>query len=834
MWARLADSTLLLCLVFGVLASGAWRLDFLPVLSLAVAMAYLFAMLAIRAEGRPVRVPALVVGLLLLASLTALQALPVDLSVLSVLSPEAYDLRKFSAPQLARGFVSYETGSTLQEVAKLLTYALMAQTAYERVRSRGRFDQIAGAVAVVAVLSLCVGVLHRLLGLDRLYGFVELRVPASSLLTTMVNPNHAAGVMVLGTLCAAGLAVEVGASRARFWWFSIAALCGVVSMLSYSRGGLVALLLGLGLFGVLMLWRRRGRRRVRGLSASGGLLAAGLAPIFLGFTLPGEELLKDLSSGARVAGLSEKLAAVQDTIPLLQDHPWLGIGRGAFGSVYPRYRTSSLQVIFVYPENLVAQYLAEWGVLLGSVALLALTFVLAVRLLRGRAPSVIGAVSGATALVVQNLVDFSLEMPGVALLLAAVLGGAGFEFARSRKLKVDRPFGFVALTAAPMVALSGVLLLAWNAGDPFFDQKRLERLAMEASSAPGVSHLQEAKQIAGMHPANGYMASLVSRVAELEVPQDLGDALSWANRALYLSPRYADAHSLTGRLLIKLGYRDQGFSEFRRAWALAAGGVDRVIREVVYLARSEAELHVSVPRRDLAFGVPDEVQLSRMIRMLPGLGKAEWAIKLLPELGSLSSATSEGASAIAHSAASLGQFEYAMAAAQLVPENSAQGPQARLLRAELLFQQGSIEEARKALDALINNLPKDMHLVPHLKARLKVALGTQELALARELVHEIGRLVPPTRRNQAELLKLEADVEHQAGNLVLAGGFLDRAVRLEPGNLGLRLQRAEVLRSIGRSSEAQSDLEFVLRRRPEDVAVKKMLGRIRASASPSP
>src|SRR6202000_1885707 len=64
-----------------------------------------------------------------------------------------------------------------------------------------------------------------------------------------------------------------------------------------------------------------------------------------------------------------KLDMVLWAKPLVRDHALFGVGRGAFESVFPVYRTTPGNFVFTYAENFVVQWIAEWGIPVGLFAL---------------------------------------------------------------------------------------------------------------------------------------------------------------------------------------------------------------------------------------------------------------------------------------------------------------------------------------------------------------------------------------------------------------------------------------------------------------------------------
>src|SRR5262249_42314295 len=104
-----------------------------------------------------------------------------------------------------------------------------------------------------------------------------------------------------------------------------------------------------------------------------------------------------------------KLEMVSWARPLLRDHPWFGVGRGAFESVFPVYRLSPGNLVYTHAENFPVQWAAEWGIPVALAALVALGWAFApARLGVTRSAASAGGWVGVLILLLQNMVDLAL------------------------------------------------------------------------------------------------------------------------------------------------------------------------------------------------------------------------------------------------------------------------------------------------------------------------------------------------------------------------------------------------------------------------------------------
>jgi len=134
--------------------------------------------------------------------------------------------------------------------------------------------------------------------------------------------------------------------------------------------------------------------------------------------------------GGNDQGWNNRLALYKLTITAIEDSPILGMGFGTFSQVFQLYRTDIPQfnTLFVKAHNTYLENALELGIpaasaLTLSVALLAIVCFLGVR--RRRRSDVVfpAAALGASILVgLHSLIDFSLQIPGVAVTYFFILG----------------------------------------------------------------------------------------------------------------------------------------------------------------------------------------------------------------------------------------------------------------------------------------------------------------------------------------------------------------------------------------------------------------------------
>lgn len=832
-------AALALVIVAAPLISGGWPLAALPLHLGLAALAWTLVVLRRWRADRSVSIPLLSLCLGALAAFTALQALPAASALTPWLSPAAAEVQAFvGADRLGLG---YEPGAAWREAAKLVVYALVAASAHMVARRRGTRPVLA-AVCVTGAASVLAALAHRLLVLDAQWGVLEGARAARTLGTTFPNPNHASAFLGLTAMVAVGLGVDAERRGARWGFLALAAGLAAASVVEPSKGGILSLGVGLLAFGGL--WWYRSRRD--GQVSLPLVLGALLLPL-VGVIWRLDAVVREFGVGERAAalGLVEKMAAVQNAWPIVMEHPWVGIGRGAYISVYPRYQSSELQLTFAFPENIAAQLLSEWGVLVGGAALLGLLLAVALRLARIRRPHEIAAVAGVAATIVHDFVDFSLEIPGVAIPAVAILGAITpgrrsrtsadgsasirLRFGSGRRwepIRVDlsRGAGAAALAALPVMAGVVFTIQALRGGDIRADVAWVRAHAERVAGGAPVDEAQ-LRLRTERHPTNALLAAQLAYLREVQDPPDLRGALAAVNRALFLAPNYADAHLLAGRLLMRAGHRRQALEELRRAWTLSRTRAD-VLATAVRWGRTPDELEHAVPRVDPALDRLDGVEAARLAFALVSAGRVDAARALLGRLPPVEALDQAELSSVSRVALSAGLPDLALAAArrgaQLRPGDGA----VQLTFARLAHRAGRVDEARRIAAAVD---PETVDPVELLELRFRLALEAEDRAAASARLEDLRRALPLTRESQTQLALREARLHLADGRPDRAVPVLARAIDWSPSDPTVRMTRAQVFERLGRLGEARVDAEAVLRRDPGHAGAKKLLRRLDVS-----
>lgn len=436
-------TAIVLLVAWGVGAFGAvYPWAYAPLLAGAAAVG-LWGLLTTPRDATTSR--ALGTALLAVGVAVVLQVLPLPRSVLQSVSPEAVRLlRQYSLQYAAYpGWhsLSINPRRTLLGLGFFVCFSLCL-AGVSRHLSREGTDKLATALVVIGLAVALVGIVQRASHINgRVYGFWTPRF-RGDIFGPFVNKNHFAGWMLmalpvtlgdLGGRLATGMRNVGPGWRRRIAWggsseasaLLLVAAAATIMMLSllltHSRSAMGALTatLFLSLWLALSKQAHAGRRIVAGVTL---LLIAWLAISAADFSS-----LADQFSGARNSS-PIRLAIWRDALHISSMFPVAGTGFNTFGVATIFYQTVPIDLHFVEAHNDYLQLAAEGGLLVGVPVTIAIAvFMWAIwRRLRERGDSVrgasirTGAVLGIVAIGMQEFLEFSLQIPGNAMLFTVL------------------------------------------------------------------------------------------------------------------------------------------------------------------------------------------------------------------------------------------------------------------------------------------------------------------------------------------------------------------------------------------------------------------------------
>ncbi|HET8542013.1 MAG TPA: O-antigen ligase family protein [Anaeromyxobacter sp.] len=494
----------------------------------------------------------------------AMQLVPLPPSFVRTLSPASAAILADSLGPVGRWPswrpLSLDPGSTGLELAKAAIFTAVAAAGALLGASKRRQDQLLRGLALSGTVVATAHYLTALLGVSTL---VEPRV-------TFVNPNHLAGFLQLAAWPALGFALRAR-GPARTGWILAFAITASAVFLSLSRAGIVAFFVALGVFAALRTWsatnelgppcphaarpalpRAAPKGRSRGRSAFALGLATALA---IAAWLAFDPIVSELRSVSNESTVDTKLGLWPGAIGIVREFPLTGIGRGAFATVYPAYKSEPLQKTFTHVENEWLQLPVELGVLVGGAVIMLFVWAfMAAGRRRDVSRPLAGALAGAAAVAVQNLFDFGLEIPGVAIPFALVLGLASRDM---RRVEV-RPWIVRSAAGALLLLGSAGLVVYWR--HPTDADAHRVVAASTADDAVAI-----AREVLPSHPADYVPHAAVG--AKLAAEDRCREALAWLTRAMRRNPTAPEPHRAMAGCLARSGQHALAKREYRLAFA---------------------------------------------------------------------------------------------------------------------------------------------------------------------------------------------------------------------------------------------------------------------------
>jgi O-antigen ligase len=318
----------------------------------------------------------------------------------------------------------------------------------------------------------------------KFFWFVEPTRQLSAPFGSFVNHSHFAGYVEMMMPFPLAMILFKSVNReARIFYGFAAIVMGVAAVISLSRGGMISMLAGLLfvlLSSLLVLQRRHSWSRhaprlpltilVSRMGAGfcvllmivGGIFWVGADPVINRVAIT--KLSGEIKPGEQTL-YSSRGFIWQGTLKMIADYPLIGIGLGAYETVYPRYSghdTASLRVAQAHNDYL--QILADAGVVGGVLAgwflwLLVRDFFAGLRHPDPKmAALALGAGGGIFAMLVHSVFDFNLQLPSnelMFLLLAAIVSVIGLAVRRQPGArKIARPIPRAKQEAIPLIARS--------------------------------------------------------------------------------------------------------------------------------------------------------------------------------------------------------------------------------------------------------------------------------------------------------------------------------------------------------------------------------------------
>jgi len=408
------------------------------------------------------------------------------------------------------------------------------------------------ALIVLGGVEAIYGLIQAIGGIDYIGSYFRGRGAVAT--GTLINRNHFAFTLTLIFPLALGALYaryehrrktsgSISESWAQTWVMLLGcSFMGVGVLLSQSRGGSITLVATLLYMAILMTLRARSSAR----RSSSAIVWIALATVLgLGAAIGLEALL------ARFGRLDENLIRIEvyrDTLELIADHFWLGVGPGMYLWRFRPYQSIDAGRLYDHAHNDYLESAAEWGIPIAVVLWVCIVWLFLRSSRRffedtrsSRRGLALGCAAAIFSVLLHSLVDFSLQLPALLMLFSSVIGlawGLDLTDSEPRLAVVERARRLP--SAASSVAdrvLRGVLIALLLAGGWSVSR----HLRAERATRPdnGVEGLQRAIAIDPSNPKPHFLLGLAYRdLPGMGSASSAADELTTAVRLNPFSWRY--------------------------------------------------------------------------------------------------------------------------------------------------------------------------------------------------------------------------------------------------------------------------------------------------------
>jgi O-antigen ligase len=558
-WAPIGDALLVVVVVGSTLAIGSVHIPVLLAVSAVALVAATVELLAFR------RVPWPSAVLAALGLFSALQAVALPAAWVKSVSPVSADvwlscLVPFGEPALQRFPVSLDAGASIAEALKWLTYASVYIMA-TRVRARRGSAWLAlllfGSAALITLITL----VHGVADLDVLYGVYRPNFAVGRWsVGPLLNSNNLGGYAILGLFSGGGLLLSGRSPVARLPLSVGLAVIAAALCLSGSRAAVLSVVIAGAVALAWLAWGQGSRVSARGLALGSASVIVGIAIVIA---------LGTANDAGQLASLDvrRKVSVWLWALPMIREHAFLGVGRGAFESAFSPYREAldyDWSIVVSHAENFVVEWISEWGVPVGAFAVVLIVGYVAREWYASRSDRLRFLVmTGLVALLVQNLADLGLEIP--ALAIAAVLALAAGERPTKATDAEKKRLGRLAFAGSAPACAVWVAALVWS-GSPVEVERRemsvtYRELAIKSADERAQFRVRLREAVL-RHPGEAFFPLLGARVA---MRMRDSSALAWAARSLALAPTNGRVHLVLAELLHEHGATAQAMLHLRLA-----------------------------------------------------------------------------------------------------------------------------------------------------------------------------------------------------------------------------------------------------------------------------
>jgi len=721
--------------------------------------------LFLAAMNGPTRISGWLMGLGVLTIWIVIQLIPLPPGIVRMIAPntDALNGRSLSALGLYTRPrpLSLDPAAGLVEVCKAFTCTCAALATFLVIRTRRARSTLLAALTLSGTTVALTGLVSAAVT----YG--DGTMPPGP----FGNPNHQAGFLNLCAWPALGLALEAS-GRKRPYWLICYAVIGIGIFLSLSRGGIGSFLAGLLVFVALHLTRRTTSRSKSWI----WLVAVAVCAVLCVVSLTASRQVLGKLSSVPLSQLStvDKIAVWPVLAGLMTRFPFFGIGRGAFSTTFPVFKSQADSFTWTHAENEWFQIPIEIGIPAGLLLIGSFVWIWG-RACRDPEPSSakIGILSGMAGLALQNTVDFSFEVLGVALPFVV----AAASLSRSDTFWHIRRWPLICWACLSAV-VSPVALLIARQHSP---DAEIAPLTQEQST---IELENSAKHALTWHPVDYLPHAIVG--ARLAGEDDCARAQQWLSRATLLNPTAPEPHLYLGLCLAKGGMESRSLRELRLAYLFGRKDALTIAMEryqsIDVLLKVVPELPDSL--NDLAARLANQRRLNDAEALFRRVWMDYADLVALARLGDVTLA--------------LGNPQGALEWTRLLHQKDPRWLSGYIVGSRAHLMLGNSDQAVHELAQGIEQLPGNPDL---LVSYGELLIQNRQFAAARKI---LSGSVTPNPRDSARLHRLISQTLEAEGRISEALAEMISAGDADPSNLQLRADLARLTAAVGQMGSPSS------------------------------
>lgn len=517
---------------------------------------------------------------------TGLTVLPISMPLLSMIAPQtAHDWLEFKQSLDAIRQVS--EGAELNYFSLSLSpghsqHWFTIQLAWISViylagLVRGLRRPLLFALASIGPLLASIALIHILGDSSLLYFYFQSadRAQLTGFITAVINPNHAASLLMLSAFVALGLAEEINQSVDKQpkdqKLSTLFYLCAIISSTAlFFTSSRAAMAIHYSMLGLWLLRSYVSWINFRRLLLLCGLSFSILGPLCIVLLIQ----YQWWQDQAVVKGQSWL-----DSLNLIfQYFPW-GVGREGFGEVFTHYQSLKTMNWISHPENQVIRGLAEAG-LIGLLSILCYSWSWwkwwRLKSIQSH-PIAFNLGLGVTGLALHQGYDFGIESLGVMIPCACAWGLMwGYQpprdSSKAKKLSLKKRSSAWSKSVKQVTLLSILLIVSLLVLS--FKQSPIRRVIKVYDERPNLSFLiSEGLK----HPLSAHIAVRLANSAQLS----LDERLLWVKRSKSLAPIWSSPLIAEARLLHQLGFDQVAALNYRRVLAESPELRDFVFKDLL-------------------------------------------------------------------------------------------------------------------------------------------------------------------------------------------------------------------------------------------------------------